>query len=132
MIYCTAQGICVIFNNYNWNIAYRNFESQCCTPEATISIILQINDTSIKNKIYQNCSFNSISNFILSLMFSYFSIRRSTNYMKYVPSSKDVTQKFSFQNYLTIFILITTALTNISFIITEEVSHAKKYILNPP
>ena len=36
------------------------------------------------------------------------------------------------KNYLTIFILITTALTNISFMIAEEVSHAKKYILNPP
>lgn len=123
MIYCTAQGICVIFNNYNWNIAYRNFESQCCTPEATISIILQINDTSIKNKIYQNCSFNSISNFILSLMFSYFSIRRSTNYMKYVPSSKDVTQKFSFQNYLTIFacLMITTIIISITCSLEEHI-----------
>ena len=50
MIYCTAQGMCVIFNNYKWNTAYRNFESHCCTPESTISIILQINYTSIKNK----------------------------------------------------------------------------------
>ena len=50
MIYFTAQGICAIFNNYKWNAAYRNFESQCCTPEATISKILQINYTSIKNK----------------------------------------------------------------------------------
>ena len=123
MIYCTAQGICVIFNNYNWNIAYRNFESQCCTPEATISIILQINYTSIKNKIYQNCSFNSISNFILSLMFSYFSIRRSTNYMKYIPSSKDVTQKFSFQNYLTIFtcLMITTIIISITCSLEEHI-----------
>ena len=47
-IYHTTQGTQLIFyNNYKWNIIFKNWDSLCCTPET--QIISNINYTS-KNK----------------------------------------------------------------------------------
>ena len=46
--YATAQGIQLIFyNNFKWNIIYRNIKSLCCIPETHIVYQLYFNKKGI-------------------------------------------------------------------------------------
>ena len=35
-MYCTAQGLSLIFYNFIWSIIYTNTKSLCCTPETLV------------------------------------------------------------------------------------------------